>query len=236
MRPDACSPVAADRVAARAARSRSRQSCGPSAHEEIFREARESCASRSRSCRTLVQRKFFYIFACRSCFSHYVVAFFLFSHALSAAARRLAWLLDQFLRCRRDCECLLEPLRATTCGHQVGTAGCGRQGGSHRGRVVSGRLSRGDTAPGARRAASASAPDAARPSTCCRAFPAARARRAAARPDGLPFALLEWVRRAVLGEPLLADLAQVRRADRARTCVTFGRRALRSARRGHQRG
>lgn len=47
-------------------------------HEEIFREAREFCMSRSRNCRTLVQRKFFYIFTCEYCFSHYVVAFFLF--------------------------------------------------------------------------------------------------------------------------------------------------------------
>jgi len=46
-------------------------------HEEIFREAREYCASRSERCRTLVQRKFFYIFTCEYCFSHYVVAFFL---------------------------------------------------------------------------------------------------------------------------------------------------------------
>lgn len=47
-------------------------------HEEIFREAREYCVSRSKTCRSLVQRKFFYIFTCEYCFSHYVTAFFLF--------------------------------------------------------------------------------------------------------------------------------------------------------------
>ena len=47
-------------------------------HEEIFREAREYCADRSKMCRTTLQRKFFYIFTCEYCFSHYVVAFFLF--------------------------------------------------------------------------------------------------------------------------------------------------------------
>jgi len=47
-------------------------------HEEIFREAREYCASRSQTCRGLVKRKFFYVFTCEYCFSHYVVAFFLF--------------------------------------------------------------------------------------------------------------------------------------------------------------
>ncbi len=46
-------------------------------HEEIFREAREFCVERSKSCRKLVQRKFFYVFTCEYCFSHYVVAFFL---------------------------------------------------------------------------------------------------------------------------------------------------------------
>jgi len=47
-------------------------------HEEIFREAREYCASRSQTCRGLIKRKFFYVFTCEYCFSHYVVAFFIF--------------------------------------------------------------------------------------------------------------------------------------------------------------
>ena len=47
-------------------------------HEEIFREAREYCASRSKTCRGLIKRKFFYVFTCEYCFSHYVVVFFLF--------------------------------------------------------------------------------------------------------------------------------------------------------------
>ena len=45
-------------------------------HEEIFREARDYCASRSQSCRRLVQRKFFYVFTCEYCFSHYVAIAF----------------------------------------------------------------------------------------------------------------------------------------------------------------
>ena len=47
-------------------------------HEEIFREAREYCVSRSQTCRGLIKRKFFYVFTCEYCFSHYVVAFFIF--------------------------------------------------------------------------------------------------------------------------------------------------------------
>jgi hypothetical protein len=46
-------------------------------HEEIFREAREFCVERSQRCRKLVQRKFFYVFTCEYCFSHYVTAVFL---------------------------------------------------------------------------------------------------------------------------------------------------------------
>lgn len=42
-------------------------------HEEVFREPREYCVKRSRDCRTLAARKFFYLFTCEYCFSHYVV-------------------------------------------------------------------------------------------------------------------------------------------------------------------
>lgn len=45
--------------------------------EEVFREPREFCADRSKACRTVVERKFFYLFTCEYCFSHYVTAFFL---------------------------------------------------------------------------------------------------------------------------------------------------------------
>ena len=45
--------------------------------EEIFREPREYCAKKSEACQKLVQRKFFYLFTCEYCFSHYITAFFL---------------------------------------------------------------------------------------------------------------------------------------------------------------
>ena len=47
-------------------------------HEEVFREPREFCVSRSKECRKWYKRKFFYLFTCEYCFSHYVTAFFLF--------------------------------------------------------------------------------------------------------------------------------------------------------------
>ena len=43
-------------------------------HEEVFREPREYCLQRSRKCRRLIERKFFYLFTCEYCFSHYVAA------------------------------------------------------------------------------------------------------------------------------------------------------------------
>ena len=46
-------------------------------HEEVFREPREYCVKRSENCRRLIERKFFYLFTCEYCFSHYVTAFFL---------------------------------------------------------------------------------------------------------------------------------------------------------------
>jgi len=46
-------------------------------HEEVFREPREYCRDKSQNCRPLYQRKFFYLFTCEYCFSHYVAALFL---------------------------------------------------------------------------------------------------------------------------------------------------------------
>lgn len=44
-------------------------------HEEIFREPREFCVEKSRNSDTIWKRKFFYLFTCEYCFSHYVTAF-----------------------------------------------------------------------------------------------------------------------------------------------------------------
>ena len=47
-------------------------------HEEIFKEPREYCTRKSKECKTLALRKFFYLFTCEYCFSHYVTIAFLF--------------------------------------------------------------------------------------------------------------------------------------------------------------
>lgn len=46
-------------------------------HEEVFKEPREFCIEQSQNCKNLFQRKFFYLFTCEYCFSHYVAALFL---------------------------------------------------------------------------------------------------------------------------------------------------------------
>jgi hypothetical protein len=46
-------------------------------HEEIFRGSRNYCAQQSESSRFLFSRKFFFIFTCEFCFSHYVTILFL---------------------------------------------------------------------------------------------------------------------------------------------------------------
>ena len=47
-------------------------------HEEIFKEPREYCLGRCKDSKTIVERKFFYLFTCEYCFSHYVTIFFIF--------------------------------------------------------------------------------------------------------------------------------------------------------------
>jgi hypothetical protein len=46
-------------------------------HEEVLREPREYCQRHSQNCRSLLARKFFYLFTCEYCFSHYVALAFL---------------------------------------------------------------------------------------------------------------------------------------------------------------
>jgi hypothetical protein len=46
-------------------------------HEEVFREPRDYCKTRSEEASSLPKRKFFYLFTCEYCFSHYVAALFL---------------------------------------------------------------------------------------------------------------------------------------------------------------
>lgn len=46
-------------------------------HEELFREPRDFCQRRSETAQTILRRKFFYVWTCEYCFSHYVTIAFL---------------------------------------------------------------------------------------------------------------------------------------------------------------
>lgn len=41
-------------------------------HEEIFKEPRDFCIQKSKESKSVLQRKFFYLFTCEYCFSHYI--------------------------------------------------------------------------------------------------------------------------------------------------------------------
>jgi hypothetical protein len=43
-------------------------------HEEVFREPRQYCQRECAQAESLFRRKFFYLFTCEYCFSHYVAA------------------------------------------------------------------------------------------------------------------------------------------------------------------
>lgn len=47
-------------------------------HEEVFREIHDYCTRKYQNSKTLFERKFFYLFTCEYCFSHYVTILFLF--------------------------------------------------------------------------------------------------------------------------------------------------------------
>ena len=141
-------------------------------HEEIFREARELCVQRSQNCRTLVQRKFFYIFTCEYCFSHYVVAFF-----LAVTGYRL--LLDDWRGYLLSFFAVAGwPTSTSACSDACAWTSSRSASTSRSRKKRSGASSERPAQPRrdcARRwrAASAPAPDAARPSACCHASPAA---------------------------------------------------------------
>lgn len=46
-------------------------------HEEVFSEWKNFCEGKCKDSRSLLQRKFFYLFTCEYCFSHYVTIAFL---------------------------------------------------------------------------------------------------------------------------------------------------------------
>ncbi len=46
-------------------------------HEEVFKEPRDFCIKKCKRSKSIFVRKFFYVFTCEYCFSHYVTIFIL---------------------------------------------------------------------------------------------------------------------------------------------------------------
>jgi hypothetical protein len=75
--------------------------------EEVFREPREYCQRQTRQARSFSRRKFFYLFTCEYCFSHYIAVLFLVItrfHMLYAGWRgylvalfALVWVANQYV-------------------------------------------------------------------------------------------------------------------------------------------
>ena len=75
--------------------------------EEVFREPREYADRQARTARTWWKRKFFYVFTCHYCFSHYVAALFLGLTGYKLLARNwfgyiiaffaLVWVANQYM-------------------------------------------------------------------------------------------------------------------------------------------
>jgi hypothetical protein len=76
-------------------------------HEEVFREPREYCQRQKRQARSFSRRKFFYLFTCEYCCSHYIAVLFLIItrfHMLYAGWRgylvalfALVWVANQYM-------------------------------------------------------------------------------------------------------------------------------------------
>ncbi len=65
--------------------------------EEVLREWRELCEENSKNCRRVFARKFFYVFTCEYCFSHYVtVVFLIFTRFKLLAAGWLGYVIAGF--------------------------------------------------------------------------------------------------------------------------------------------
>jgi len=76
--------------------------------EEVFREPREYCIDKSQKASKLIIRKFFYLFTCEYCFSHYVTIFILLLPVSKCTLTIGAdFLFPDFPRL--DCKCIYEP-------------------------------------------------------------------------------------------------------------------------------
>ena len=85
------------------------------------RPAAHVCLRRGRDCRCIYSRRFFYLFTCEYCFSHYVAAGAIALTGFRLAPAGLARSRGCLAGRRMGGERLHESLRAAAAGHQTGT-------------------------------------------------------------------------------------------------------------------
>ena len=104
-------------------------------HEEVFREPREFCKEQSeRVADVLPVRKFFYLFTCEYCFSHYVTAFFLLITRFTMLYEGWRGYLIVVVCAGVDCECVHEHLQPAAARDQARERGdCDGAGGAEEG-------------------------------------------------------------------------------------------------------
>jgi hypothetical protein len=80
-------------------------------HEKVVREFRDVCLGKSTTCRRIYERKFFYLFTCEYCFSHYVTVVFLIITRFKLLYTDWRGLSDCRFCLSMGGECLYEPVR-----------------------------------------------------------------------------------------------------------------------------
>ena len=88
-------------------------------HEEVFSEFHDWCEKKSRTARTLLARKFFYLFTCEYCFSHYVAAAVVWMTGYRLLVPGLAWRGARLVHPGVGGERLYEPVRQAAPRHQA---------------------------------------------------------------------------------------------------------------------
>ncbi len=86
-------------------------------HEEVLREPRQYCLFQAARAKSIVRRKFFYLFTCEYCFSHYVAAGFLAISRYKLLFLDWRGYLVASFRARLGCEPIHEHLQPAATRH-----------------------------------------------------------------------------------------------------------------------
>lgn len=105
--------------------------------EEVFKEPRKYCVSKSKDAKTLLTRKFFYLFTCEYCFSHYVTLFLIILtdfrlliddwRGYIIAGFATIWVANFYMSCYRLLRLNIKTKKNTTNNHKKQSKEFGRE-------------------------------------------------------------------------------------------------------------